>query len=112
MGVQTDDIVAFIQVHCLWQFVSRANDREENINGVLSLAFRILIGESPKCETPDERCHFANANRLASEMKSALPWLEDLPKKDLADTLSAVNARIQDITVKHSLNEELTQPGY
>jgi hypothetical protein len=45
-------------------------------------------------------------------MKEALPWLEDLPKKDLATVLSRVKGSLEDITVKHSLNAELNQPGY
>ena len=109
---QTDEIVTFIQEHCLWQFFSRTWDREDNIKNVLSLTFKFLTGEPFKSETPDERCHFANANRLAAEMKEALPWLEDLPKKDLATVLSRVNDSLEDITVKHSLNAELNQPGY
>jgi len=109
---QTDEIFTFIQEHCLWQFVSRTWDREENIDVVLSMAFTILTGNSPKYETPDERCHFADANSLAAEMKSALPWLEDLPKNDLADVIARVKERLVDITVKHSLNGELNQPGY
>jgi V-containing nitrogenase delta subunit len=109
---QTDDMVTFIQEHCLWQFHSRAWDRESNINGILPMAFQILTGETPKQETPDERCYFANANRLAAEMKDDLPWLEGLRKEELADVIDRVKDKIEDIAVKHSLNGELNQPGY
>jgi hypothetical protein len=45
-------------------------------------------------------------------MKEALPWLEDLPRKDLGTVLSRVKDSLEDITVKHSLNAELNQPSY
>jgi hypothetical protein len=109
---QADEMVTFIQEHCLWQFFSRASDRESNINGVLPLAFKIITGEPYKCETPDERCHFANANRLAAQMKSSLPWLEGLTKEGLADVISGAQGKLENITVKHSLNGELNLPGY
>jgi vanadium nitrogenase delta subunit len=112
MGVQVEEFVTFIQEHCLWQFFSRAWDRENNINGILSLAFKILTGESFECKTPDERCNFANANSLAKQLKSALPWLKDLNKDDLNNVISKVKAKLEDLTVKHSLNGELNQPGY
>jgi vanadium nitrogenase delta subunit len=109
---QVDEIVTYIQENCLWQFFSRTWDRESNINGILALAFKILTGETPKCETPDERCYFANANSLAAEMKAKLPWLKELGKDDLAGVIAKVKDQIEDITVKHSLNGELNLPGY
>jgi|WetSurMetagenome_2_1015567.scaffolds.fasta_scaffold06108_3 vanadium nitrogenase delta subunit len=112
MGVQVEEFVKFIQEHCLWQFFSRSWDREQNINGILSLAFKILTGEPYQCETPDERCNFANANSLAKQLQTALPWLKGLGKDDLADVIAKVKAKLEDLTIKHSLNGELNQPGY
>lgn len=109
---QADEMVTFIQEHCLWQFFSRTWDRESNINGILPMTFKILTGETPKCETPDDHCYFADANSLVREMKAKFPWLKELGKEDLADLLAKVKDQIEDIAVKHSLNAELNLPGY
>jgi hypothetical protein len=112
MATKADELVAFIQERCLWQFVSRAHDREENINGVLSLLGEILTGGSPKLETPMQRLHFANANHLASEVKTAFPWLTESPKEDVQGVVSGVIAKIHELVVEKSLNGELHMPGY
>jgi hypothetical protein len=112
MATKADDLVTFIQERCLWQFVSRAHDREENINGVLSLLGEILTGGSPKLKTPVQRLHFANANRLASEVKVAFPWLVEIPKEDMQGVVTGAIARIHELVVEKSLNGELHQPGY
>jgi hypothetical protein len=112
MTGKVEDLVAFIQQHCLWQFASRTHDREENIHGVLSLLGEILTGNSPKLETPLERCHFANANHLAAEAKSEFGWLKDLHGDELNQLVAATIARIHEITVEHSRNEELKLQNY
>jgi hypothetical protein len=112
MTKKAEELVAFIQERCLWQFVSRANDREENINGVLSLMGEILSGGSPRLDTPMDRLHFANDNHLAREVKVALPWMRELPKEEMKEVVSGTIARIYELTVKKSLNGELNIPGY
>jgi hypothetical protein len=59
-----------------------------------------------------DRLHFANANHLASEVKSAFPWLKELHKEDLLSVISGVIARIHVLTVKQSMNAELHQQAY
>ncbi len=44
MADKSESLVTFIQERCLWQFVSRAPDREENIDGVLTLVGILLTG--------------------------------------------------------------------
>jgi hypothetical protein len=112
MSSESKDLVAFIQEHCLWQFASRATDREENINGVLSALSEILTGGSPKLETPMDRLHFANANHLALKVKGAFPWLGVIPREDIQGVVSGAITRIQELTVKDSLNGELRLPTY
>jgi hypothetical protein len=112
MSEKSEALVTFIQQRCLWQFASRAHDREENIDGVLSLLGIILTGGSPKLQTPMDRLHFANANHLAAEVKSEFPWLSHLGKDELFAVVSGVIKRITQITVKNSKNGELNQPGY
>jgi len=112
MTKEAEDLVAFIQVHCLWQFASRTPDREENIKGVLAMTEELLAGGTPQPKTPMERCHFADARQLADQAKVALPWLNGTQKDDLHQVVSDAMARIHEITVEHSLNGELNQPGY
>jgi V-containing nitrogenase delta subunit len=110
--LQTKELVDYIQERCLWQFASRAHDREENIQGVLSLLGELLTGGSPKPETPMERCHFANANHLAREIRSVFPWLSKLPKDDLSTVVAGTIERLQEITISQSKNGELHIPAY
>ena len=112
MQENAEALVTFIQQHCLWQFASRAQDREENIDGVLSLVGILLTGGSPKLQTPMDHLHYANANQLAAEVKSEFPWLSHLGKDELFAVVSGVIKRIHEITVKNSKNGELYQPGY
>ena len=112
MADKAESLVRFIQERCLWQFVSRAPDREENIDGVLSLVGILLTGGVPKLQTPMDRLHFANANHLATEIKSEFPWLTHLDKEELFAVVTGTIKRIHDITVKNSKNGELHQPLY
>jgi V-containing nitrogenase delta subunit len=112
MQEKTESLVALIQQRCLWQFVSRAHDREENIDGVLTLVGILLTGGAPKLETPMDRLHYANANSLVTEIKTELPWLSHLGKDDLFTVVTGAIKRIHEITVKKSKNGELFIPGY
>jgi V-containing nitrogenase delta subunit len=112
MTEKSESLVKFIQERCLWQFVSRAPDREENIDGVLSLVGILLTGGVPKLQTPMDRLHYANANHLVTEIKTEFPWLSHLGKDDLFAVITGAIKRIHDITVKNSKNGELHQPLY
>jgi V-containing nitrogenase delta subunit len=112
MADKAESLVTFIQERCLWQFVSRAPDREENIDGVLTLVGILLTGGAPKLQTPMDRLHFANANHLATEIKSEFPWLTHLGKEELFAVVTGAIKRIHEITVKKSKNGELHLPAY
>jgi hypothetical protein len=112
MSEKAEALVRFIQERCLWQFASRAHDREENIDGVLSLVGILLTGGSPKLQTPMDRLHFANANHLAAEVKGEFPWLSHLGKDELFHVVEAAIRRIHEIAVKNSKNGELRLQAY
>jgi vanadium nitrogenase delta subunit len=112
MADKSESLATFIQERCLWQFVSRAPDREENIDGVLTLVGILLTGGAPKLQTPMDRLHFANANHLASEIKSEFPWMIHLSKDEIFAVITGAIKRIHEITVKNSRNGELNLPGY
>jgi hypothetical protein len=56
--------------------------------------------------------HFANANHLATEIKSEFPWLTHLGKEELFAVVTGAIKRIHEITVKKSKNGELHLPAY
>lgn len=112
MTSQTKELVNYIQERCLWQFFSRANDREENISGVLEYLADLLIGANPQPTTPLDRCHFANANHLAREVKAAFPWLQEMSQDSLRTLIHAVMDRLREITITNSKNGELHMQSY
>ena len=112
MTTNSMQMVDFIQERCLWQFASRAPDREENIRGVLLMLKDLLRGAEVKPATPADRCHYANANHLSAEVKSAFPWLLGLSADDLSKTIGEVTDRLEEITIKQSKNGELHMQAY
>lgn len=112
MADKIQELVDYVQIRCLWQFHSRSWDREENIENILKQMAEILSGHKPQATTPTERCYFANANRLANEVKTALPWMTELGSEELESTVAGAIAKLHQITIDGSLNGELQQPLY
>ena len=112
MTTQTKELVDYIQERCLWQFFSRSWDREENIQGILDMTGELLIGKMPALETPMDRCHYANANHLAREVKSAFPWIAEMNAESLRPLISGVMDRLREITIAKSKNGELNLQAY
>jgi nitrogenase delta subunit len=108
----TKELIDFIQERCLWQFYSRSWDREENINGVLSQLGELLSNKTPKLDTPMDRCHFANANHLAREVRNAFPWLEEMSPESLNRLIGAVMGKLEEIVITKSKNCELHMQAY
>jgi nitrogenase delta subunit len=107
-----DEVVAQIQERCLWQFFSRAWDREENINGILTIMAEIMTGEPSHPETSSDKYFYADAKVVTAELESCLPWIRDMNKEELNELLNGVKERLLDITVKNSLNGELRIKNY
>lgn len=112
MTSQTTELVNYIQERCLWQFFSRAQDREENISGILEQVGGLLVGENPKLVTPMDRCHFANANHLAREVRQAFPWLQEMSSESQHKLIAGVMDRLREIVISKSKNGELYQQAY
>jgi nitrogenase delta subunit len=109
---RVEEMVAYIQERCLWQFHSRAWDREDNIAGVLSRTAEILTGREARDETEADRCWRADAKVLAAEFKSAFPWLGKAKPDEVEAALEGVKARMLELTVAKSRNEELRLQNY
>ncbi|MEH2061701.1 MAG: nitrogenase vanadium-iron protein, alpha chain [Nostoc sp.] len=101
------EVTKLIQERCLWQFHSRAWDREENINGVLNMAAQILTGEKVVLETLIERGFYADAKILSADLEIRFSWLNSMENSQKKAVLEAVKAMLVDIVITKSKNGEL-----
>ena len=58
--------------NCLWQFHSRAWDREKQNEGILTKTMQLLCEEPVELETPEDRCYWVDAVFLAEGFKSRI----------------------------------------
>lgn len=112
MSEKVEELVKYIQEHCLWQFFSRSWDRDENIAGILSKTEELLLGDSSVSETLADKCWLADAKILASEFKSHIPWIKTASKEEIKTVISGVKFRMKEITIDKSRNEELHAKNY
>ncbi|MEH2116607.1 V-containing nitrogenase subunit delta, partial [Nostoc sp.] len=101
------EVTKLIQERCLWQFHSRAWDREENINGVLNMAAQILTGEKVVLETLIQRGFYADAKILSADLEIRFSWLNSMENSQKKAVLEAVKAMLVDIVITKSKNGEL-----
>lgn len=112
MKEKIDAVVEHIQGRCLWQFFSRAWDREENIEGVLEMTSQLLAGQEPAAASDQERCHLADARILSRELASDYPWIGQTSPEDLKAVIQGVKERMREIVIDKSRNEELRVQNY
>lgn len=112
MDEKIDALVGYIQKECLWQFHSRSWDREENIEGVLQKTGDLLAGREPVLATDADRCFFADAKMLSAEFRSKFPWVGETDPGAMAEILDGVKARMREIAITKSRNEELNVKNY
>ncbi|OYD87293.1 nitrogenase vanadium-iron protein subunit alpha/delta [Nostoc sp. 'Peltigera membranacea cyanobiont' 213] len=101
------EVTKLIQERCLWQFHSRAWDREENINGVLNMTAQILTGEKVVLETLIDRGFYADAKILSADLEIRFSWLNSMENSQKKAVLEAVKAMLVDIVITKSKNGEL-----
>ncbi|MEH2074266.1 MAG: V-containing nitrogenase subunit delta, partial [Nostoc sp.] len=101
------EVTKLIQERCLWQFHSRAWDREENINGVLNMAAQILTGEKVVLETLIQRGFYADAKILSADLEIRFSWLSNMENSQKKAVLESVKAMLVDIVITKSKNGEL-----
>ncbi len=106
-------LYSFIQERYLWQFYSRTWDREENIEGILTKAVKLLSGQKLQAEdNSKDRYFYAEAVTVADEIKKKFPWLGEMSGEQIKDAFDAVRDKLIDVTVTNSLNGELNIPNY
>ncbi|MHC5674537.1 V-containing nitrogenase subunit delta, partial [Nostoc sp.] len=101
------EVTKLIQERCLWQFHSRAWDRQENINGVLNMAAQILTGEKVVLETLIDRGFYADAKILSADLEIRFSWLNSMENSQKKAVLESVKAMLIDIVITKSKNGEL-----
>ena len=86
--------------------------QEENIEGILTNAEKILCDEHAVLETQADKCYYADARILVSDFKRLYPWVAAMEKNDLKLVLEGDKERIRQITITGSRNGELHDPKY
>ncbi|WP_058304223.1 Fe-only nitrogenase subunit delta [Gorillibacterium timonense] len=102
----------YIMKKCLWQFHSRAWDRERQNERILTKTMQLLTGEPVDNSTPAERCYWVDAVVLAEAYQTHFPWIASMEKDAIKELMQALKDRIDYVTITHSLNEELTVKQY
>jgi Fe-only nitrogenase delta subunit len=105
-------LIDYIMKHCLWQFHSRAWDREKQNAGILGKTTELLCGEASKSDTPADRCYWVDAVCLADAYRERFPWLAGMAPDAIKELMAAVHERLDHLTIKGSLNLELTDQHY
>jgi len=107
-----EKLVDHIMKKCLWQFHSRTWDREKQNEGILTKTSQILCDEPVAKETPADRCYWVDAASLAEAYRARFPWLSTMTKTELKELMQGVKDRLDFLTIKGSLNLELTDKHY
>jgi nitrogenase delta subunit len=109
---QVEAIIDYIMKKCLWQFHSRAWDRERQNAGVMGQTTQILCGETPDLSTPENRCYWVDAVIMAKNLQQQHAWLRAMGAEEIRKLMSATKERLDYLTIHGSLNQELTDPKY
>jgi Fe-only nitrogenase delta subunit len=112
MRARIEQMVDYIMKHCLWQFHSRAWDRKDQNEGILTKARQLLCGERVELETPADRCYWVDAVCLADAFKQLFPWLATMDRVDITTLMKGLHERMYVLTITGSLNLELTDQHY
>ncbi|TKI07237.1 Fe-only nitrogenase subunit delta [Martelella alba] len=109
---RVEAMIDYIMKNCLWQFHSRAWDREKQNAGILTMTMRLLCDEPVELTTPADRCYWVDAVVLAETYRTRFDWLNAMAKDDIKTLMQAVHERLDYLTITGSLNAELTDPHY
>lgn len=112
MKQRVEALVDYIMKNCLWQFHSRAWDRKDQNEGVLTKTKQLLCDEHVELETPADRCYWVDAVSLSKAFKRKYPWISSLSKEETAELMQNLKDRMDYLTVTGSLNLELTDQHY
>jgi Fe-only nitrogenase delta subunit len=112
MKERVEQMVDVIMKKCLWQFHSRAWDRRNQNEGVLTRATQLLCGERVELETPADRCYWVDAVWLAEDYKTRFAWMATLNMEEIKAIMKALHERMDFLMIDGSLNLELNDQHY
>jgi Fe-only nitrogenase delta subunit len=112
MKERVEQLIDYIMKHCLWQFHSRAWDRERQNREILTKVKELLCNEAVEPADRLDRCHWVDAVILAKSYRRYYPWINDLNNNEIAALMKGVHERLDFLTIKGSLNLELTDQHY
>ena len=107
-----EKIIDYIMKKCLWQFHSRAWDRERQNANILKKTMQLLCNETPDTGTPEDRCYWVDAEMMARGLRRDYPRLAGLQQDEIRNVMGKVRERLDFLTISGSLNQELTDPKY
>lgn len=107
-----DQLFAYVQERCLWQFFSRTWDRQENIEGILKVATDMLTGKDLDLQTPMDRLFYADAKVMVADFKKRFPWIEETGAAQIRDLMHGLKDMLVEHTITKSLNHELNHSLY
>ena len=90
---QIDQLYNFCQERYLWQFFSRSWDRQENLDGIFTVAGALFAGEEVKRETPMEKLFYADAKIMVADFKERFPWIAACTRDQIRALLTGVKDR-------------------
>ena len=99
MKDRIEQLVNYIMKNCLWQFHSRAWDRQRQNDGILTKTRQILCGEPVEHETPADRCYWVDAVCLAEAFTNQYPWLAALDKAEIKLLMQGLHDRMDFLTI-------------
>ncbi|MDF2869668.1 MAG: Fe-only nitrogenase FeFe protein subunit AnfG [Anaerocolumna sp.] len=109
---KTEVLLDYIMKKCLWQFHSRAWDRERQNANIIEKTMQLLCNEPVEKDTPEERCYYVDAVYLADSYRRLYPWVSEMDKADLKTVMVNLKERLDFLLISGSLNKELTDPRY
>ncbi len=110
---KVSDMFNYVEERCLWQFFSRTWDRKDNINGVLDQVKRLMSGEQPVRETPQDRLFYADAMVMVSDLRERFPWAgEKMAADEIGNLIEGLKIRLVDVAITRSTNRELNDHLY
>lgn len=109
---KTEVLLNYIMKKCLWQFHSRAWDRERQNANIIEKTMQLLCNEPVDKNTPEERCYYVDAVYLADSYRRLYPWVSEMDKTDLKRVMANLKERLDFLLISGSLNKELTDPLY
>ncbi|MBM7866264.1 Fe-only nitrogenase subunit delta [Heliobacterium gestii] len=112
MKDRVEQLVDYIMKKCLWQFHSRAWDRERQNEEILTKTMQLLCGEPVETATPADRCYWVDAVCMSEAFKERYPWLNTMDKEDIKSLMRGLKERIDYLTITGSLNKELHDTLY